>query len=273
MDQGDQRYYFIELLCYWEGRVNATHIANQFNLSQAQAADALKRYRCANPNCLEYNSSAKAHRPTPQFNPSFISRDVHEYLTWFASGQLEPSYKDYVHVLRLPERQLEPLTLRAIVEAVRKGLRVDVEYRSFKQPAGEGRVIAPHAFVNTGGRWHVRAFCEQSGLFKDFVLSRFSGESLLMDASPNRQQDDQGWNTWVTLNIAPDPRLSSERRAILAQDYQITGDYKALKVRGCLVNYWLRELQISPKTLDANPVAQQLICTNLDELKPWLFEG
>lgn len=273
MESLDQRNYFIELLCYWEGRINATHIADQFNLSQTQAADVLKRYRHAHVNYLVYNSSAKAYLPTPQFNPVSISRHAQEFLTWFASGQLEPRCNEHVHVLHLPERQLEPLTLRAIVEAVRKGLRVDVEYRSFKKPNGEGRIIAPHAFVKTAGRWHVRAFCEQSGEFKDFVLSRFYGESQIMGSSPNGPAQDNAWNSWVTVNIAPDPRLSHERREILAQDYQIKGESKSLLVRGCLVNYWLRELQISPKTLDANPVAQQLICTNLDEVKPWLFEG
>lgn len=30
-------------------------------------------------------------------------------------------------------------------------------------------------------RWHVRAYCEKNGDYRDFVLSRFRGEPELMD--------------------------------------------------------------------------------------------
>ena len=50
-------------------------------------------------------------------------------------------------------------------------------------PNVEIRLIAPHTLVYTGMRWHVRAYCEKNGQYRDFVLSRLRGEPELLDAS------------------------------------------------------------------------------------------
>lgn len=52
---------------------------------------------------------------------------------------------------------------------------------SFTTTDDETRLIAPHTLVFTSMRWHVRAYCEKNGDYRDFVLSRFRGEPELMD--------------------------------------------------------------------------------------------
>ncbi|MGK4383375.1 hypothetical protein [Citrobacter youngae] len=47
-----------------------------------------------------------------------------------------------------------------------------VDYRSMtNEPAV--RMLYPTAFAHDGHRWHIRAYCFKSAMFKDFVLGRF----------------------------------------------------------------------------------------------------
>ena len=76
---------------------------------------------------------------------------------------------------------MRPEALRPLLKACREGLRLECEYVSFTTPDRETRLIAPHTLIFTGMRWHVRAYCEKSRDYRDFVLSRFRGEPELMD--------------------------------------------------------------------------------------------
>jgi predicted DNA-binding transcriptional regulator YafY len=163
--------------------------------------------------------------------------------------------------------------MRGLVAAIRQKRRIDVDYVSLNNPTAEGRVIAPHSFINTGLRWHLRAWCEKSKEFRDFVLSRFRGTPELETKTDYTQEKDTAWNTPVTLILQPDPRLSPEKQAVLANDYQMQKGQLHITTRGCLVQYLLRELQVSTKVLDGTPEAQQLVCVNLPDIKRWLFEG
>jgi predicted DNA-binding transcriptional regulator YafY len=126
--------------------------------------------------------------------------------------------------------------------------------------------------VNTGLRWHLRAWCEKSSEYRDFVLSRFRGEPELLEKSHHTAAQDSAWNTQVTLILQPDPRLSPAKREVLENDYQMQNGYLHITTKGCLVNYLLREMQINTKMLDGTPEAQQLVLVNQVDIKPWLFE-
>lgn len=83
----------------------------------------------------------------------------------------------------------------------------------------EGRVIQPHTVVHTGYRWHVRAWCEKNGDFRDFVLSRISDTPELVLPAEHGVQDDVAWQTLVTIRLKPDPRLNKAQQALIARDY------------------------------------------------------
>lgn len=270
------RHYFIELLSYWQGSVNSSQLIQQFGLSRQQCSAALKEYQQLAPQNLAYSNTQKAYIPTLQFNRLFINDDVNDYLHWLQTQQIisEPIGKAIsCKTLALPARQVTPAVMRGIVEAIKKGFRLDVEYVSLSNPNDQGRVIAPHSFVNTGSRWHLRAYCEKSASYRDFVLSRFRGKPYLLDKSQHTSAHDTAWNTQVTLLIKPDQRLSTAKRAVIEQDYQMQNGQLTLTTRGCFVNYLLQELQINPKILDGNPDAQQLVLVNLPDIKPWLFDA
>lgn len=272
----DHRYRYIELIAYWEGSINTGHLCQQFGVSRQQASSDLGRYRDIAPQNLAYCPSRKAYLATPEFTSIYISGDVVEYLNWLQNGYQyqKPGRPSCTSIsLNLPQRQVSVQVMRALIKAIRERKRVDVDYVSLNNPNTQGRIIAPHGFVNTGLRWHLRAWCEKSRDYRDFVLSRFRGEPEVLDETDHTAEDDRGWNTQVTVILQPDPRLSAAKREVLERDYQMINGQLQITTKGCLVQYLLRELQVSTKVLDGTPEAQQLVCVNLADIKTWLFEG
>ncbi len=121
-------------------------------------------------------------------------------------------------------------------------------------------------------RWHVRAYCEKNGQYRDFVLSRLRGEPGLLDASENTQELDEDWNTEIPVIIAPDGRLSAAQKVIIETGFGMVDGQLVVPSRKALVKYVLQRYQIDHRNLDPNPEAQQIVVTNLRELRPWLYE-
>ncbi|WP_347331184.1 WYL domain-containing protein [Marinimicrobium locisalis] len=272
--QPEHRYRYTELIAWWEGQVNTRQIIEQFGVSRQQASSDINAYNELTKGNLAYDASRKAWRPSSHFERCYITDDVTEYLSWIQSGYNIPAplilpYES----LQLPARQVLPSVMRGLVEAIRKRRRLDVDYVSLSNPDRQGRVIAPHTFVNTGLRWHLRAWCEKSSEYRDFVLSRFRGSPELLGQSEHTAEQDIGWNTEVTLIFSPDPRLPERKREVLEHDYQMTDGHLYRRTRACMVQYLIQEMQVNTKIWDGTPEAQQLVLVNRDDIKEWLFEG
>ncbi|MDU7556734.1 MAG: WYL domain-containing protein, partial [Pseudomonas sp.] len=67
-------------------------------------------------------------------------------------------------------------------------------------------------------------------------------------------------------------RLDKAQRAIIEVDFGMTDGQLVVPSRRALVKYVLQRFQIDPKNLNPNPEAQQIVVSNLKELKPWLYE-
>ncbi|UZJ45774.1 WYL domain-containing protein [Marinimicrobium sp. C6131] len=268
------RYRYVELVAWWEGQINTRQIVEQFGLSRQQASSDINAYNELTKGNLAYDASRKAWIPSSHFRRHYISDDVTEYLNWIQTGYRIPAPAILPHEsLRLPARHVAPTVMRGLIAGIRQQQRVEVDYVSLSNPNREGRVIAPHTFVNTGLRWHLRAFCEKSGEYRDFVLSRFRGEPELIGRSRQTADQDEAWNTEVTLIFAPDPRLPDAKREVLEHDYQMTDGHLYRRTRACLVQYLIQEMQVNTKIWDGTPEAQQLVLVNRDDVKEWLFEG
>lgn len=267
------RSWFIELHAWWEGRINTTLLTQQFTVSRQHASKWLGQYQQDYPGNLIYDRSAKAYLPTERMSPSLISGDVTEYFNWVSEHRLPTDLNPGFATLDPPRRNVSATVLRPMSRARRNQHRLEVDYVSLTNPDREGRIIVPHTFVNTGLRWHLRAWCEKSQEYRDFVLSRFRGEPEILAPSPHGIEDDHAWNTQITLVLEPDSRLSPEKRAVIEQDYQMKKGRLTVSTRAALVHYVLQEMQVNTKMIDASPEAQQLILVNRDDIKPWLFEG
>ncbi|MGG5290226.1 helix-turn-helix transcriptional regulator [Pseudomonas shirazensis] len=274
------RYRLIETVVWWEGRLTTNHLMQSFGISRQQASKDINTYITdyASKN-LVYDKHIKGYVPTKQFRPLFIDDSASAYLDLLNQNNgraphIEGLALAYAHtaVLKVPDRSVKPEVLRPLLKACREKRRLDIEYVSFSTPELEGRTIAPHTLVYTGMRWHVRAYCEKNGKYRDFVLSRFRGEPELRDEfTDDGIERDEEWNTQIDVIFKPDERLNPAQRAIMEVDYGMTDGQLVVRTPQALVKYVVQRFQINPNVNDPKPEAQQLVLANRAQLRPWLY--
>lgn len=262
---------FIDLISCWEGSINTSHLVSYFSITRQQARKYIDQYQTAKPNNLRYDSQIKTYLVTDLFSPLFEDCDLPEYLA-LAQGNALACYPTLlnIHNVSPPQRTSTPHIVRPLIAAMRKKQLVAINYSSLSAPDGQTRIIAPQGFAFTGLRWHIRAYCLSTQTFRDFVLNRFNSAEL-NEPIINPLPQDEGWLRIVDVVLAPDPRLNTAQQQLIARDYQMESGQLRIPIRACLGGYLLQSLHISTKVLDAKPEAQQLICANLTELAPWLF--
>ncbi|HCV38774.1 MAG TPA: WYL domain-containing protein, partial [Pseudomonas sp.] len=230
------------------------------------------------PKNLVYDKQLKGYVPSNQFIPKFIEDSASAYLQLlYQNGERAPHIDGlalaYAHtkVLEVPDRPIRPEVLRPLLKACREGLRLETEYVSLNTPNVEIRLIAPHTLVYTGMRWHVRAYCEKNRQYRDFVLSRLRGQPGLLDESPNPRAQDEDWNTEIAVIFKPDERLNEAQKAIIEADFGMIDGRLVVPSRRALVKYVLQRHQIDPRNVATSPEAQQVVVSNLKQLRPWLM--
>jgi len=268
-----QRLWLIELLAWWEGRVNTSDLVREFNISRQSASKSINLYLTLQPDSLTYNTHQKVYQPTATFKPNYLNNDVAEYLEWATrhSSTLGLNVPIPYDAVPLPPRHIQPEMMRQLVQAIREHRALEVDYVSLSNPDREGRILVPHSFVKTGLRWHLRAWCEKSQEYRDFVLSRFRGIPDLEQVSDKTGEDDHAWHTLAEVIFAPDQRLTPVQKEVIETDYQMHNGELRITTRACLIQYLIQEMQVNTKMLDPDPKAQQLVLVNKDDISEWLF--
>jgi len=276
------QFHLLEVVAQWEGRVTTEHLQRAFGIgSRTTGGRIFKDYLEVAPGNLEYSASDRGYIPGSKFQPQYSQGDLGEYLSLMTRHDtLNPSFSGLKDVpaptesISLPHRAISPEVVRHVVQATQTRGRLEVVYRSHSSPAGEDRIIAPHTLVYSGLRWHVRAWCEKHRDFRDFVLTRIAPEAELMgDALPEADPgEDQAWQTWVDVVIAPNPRLSLQQQRMVALDYGM-GDDQNLRVpvRCALMHYLLLSLNIFLEAERFLPEEQPLVVANREEVAPFIF--
>lgn len=272
------QFIFIELLCYWQGRIKVSEIQEQFNLSRQQASSYINQYQALDEtNPFVGKDKNYGRYVAENFKPKFIQTHVDHYLNWLNSGILpcfdSPQVSPYLTVLPIPSRNISPLIMRPLIQAIQDNKWLEIEYASLNRPDNDGRIIVPHSLVKTNLRWHVRAWDQEKQRFADFNLSRFREPCELLTEVQQVVEQDNDWNTEITLIFTPDSRLPASKQKVLEQDYQMTNGELHVQTRACLASYVLQDMGVNVKFLDAQPEAQQLVLANAREVKPWLING
>ncbi len=273
------RYRMIEIIAMWEGRLTSKHLQQAFGIGRQQASKDINEYKTnIAPENLAFDSHLKGYIPTKNFQPLVTKGDINEYLHMLNSrGDLMTHFADLnIHqanteVLSPLVRNINAAIVRPILTAARDRLRVEVEYSSLTSEK-EYRNIVPHTLVYNGYRWHVRAFCEKTQSFRDFVLSRITAIFDFVGPADLAVEDDKAWCENVQIIIRPDQRLTPHQQAVIAADYGMTNNQLIIESRGAMVQYQLQFLRVSTDTIKADPKAQQVVIDNIDEIKPWLFK-
>ncbi len=283
-----QRLQFIEVMAYYCGSISRSMLAKAYGISDPAATKDLKLYNELAPNNLEYNPSLFSFVPSTNFDEIFADLSPQHILPMFAQNLLStdnPSedtaiYGITAEPLPFPTRLPDKSILAPLINAMKNRRQLKAIYhslsRSNEDAAEKSRTIEPHALVNNGLRWHVRAYDHEHYDFRDFVLSRFSQTELLNESAESSQRYDDDWNEFITLKLLAHPGLGKKQKLALSYDYDMKNDIIELQVRRSLIGYLLQQMKVdTSRDTSLNPDAHQLVVGNRDEVEAfasWVFK-
>ncbi|ECW3616562.1 WYL domain-containing protein, partial [Salmonella enterica] len=252
----ERRLEFIDFRLLWEGRLNRADITEFFRISVPQASLDLAKYQEIAPGNMVYDRTQKTYIATVDFKPLFASFDSNHYLNELLgreNGIVDPDdsfigWVPPVASLPLPARHVQPEILIGLIQAMQKKQALVVDYRAMtNEPAI--RTLYPTAFAHDGHRWHIRAYCFKSEMFKDFVLGRFF-EIVEFVSPPALVPQDNDWDTFIDVIIGPNPNYDDKKRLSIEHDYQMINGEAKIRIRKAQLYYLNRRLNLNTNPND-----------------------
>lgn len=245
-----ERLAYIEFRLYFMGEVGRPDLASRFGVAPAGATRDLALYREIASRNIEFDGSSKIYRIGKHFSPIF------EHTPPRVLSALSLGFGDGVNGKSQPLLPCEsPAVLSSprmdvlapICRAIHAKCPVAIRYHSMSSGESE-RVVVPFALVDTGLRWHVRAFDRKTDEFRDFVVTRIEAPTLLDEEPKTNERPDKDiqWTRIVELDLVPHPRLG--RPEIVRMDYGMQGSSIRMRVRAAVAGYMLLRWSV-----DASP--------------------
>lgn len=279
-----QRLQYIELMAYYTGVVTRSDVAKAFGISDAAATKDLKFYNQIAPDNLIYKHNVFGFVPNSSFEEIFTDLEPQQVLPMIAANlpfigentEQNLLYGVPIEQIPLPQRLPSKEVIAQVIRAIKQKTKLSVVYSSLTdRDSSEARIIEPHSLVNTGLRWHVRAYSDNTYDFRDFVLSRVQQAQQLTEKAESKPEYDDDWMEPINLQLTPHPKLSEDKRKILMTDYAAINNVIEFTVRRALLAYVLQRLSVdTTEDSSLNPNAYQLVIMNRDEIEPfagWAF--
>ena len=268
----ERRLEFIDFRLLWERKLNRSDLTSFFGISVPQASLDFATYQELAPENMAYDRTLKAYVAGPGFKPVLTNPDPGQYLNELLQrgiGNIAPTdsfigWALPVASLPSPTRQVDQQILIKLIRALQVGEAVDVDYRSmtnFDEPAV--RTIYPTSFAHDGFRWHTRAFCFKSGIFKDFVLGRINALNASF-APPSEVPEDVEWKTFIDVVIGPNPSYPPQKQKAIEHDYQMVNGEARLRARKPQLYYLNRRLNLNVKPGDPVSEHQQIVMLRIE---------
>ena len=241
-----ERLAFIDFSLEFFGQIARADLIQQFGTGLASCTRDLALYKELAPDNAVLMHENKRYVRSDAFKAIF-EHDPESALRTLTKGfgdgfslPLEKSPRCFDAVRLVHPKSV---IISAIMRAIYSNLAIKCEYESLSSGATK-RELVPHAIVNNGHRWHVRAFDRRCREFRDFVCTRFKHIELQeTEPKSNELADmDSTWNTLCELQLVPHPRLSHSRA--IEMDYAMTKGMLQIEVRAALANYILRQWNV-----------------------------
>ncbi len=241
-----ERLAYIDFRLYFFGEIGRPDLIERFGVAPAGATRDLALYREIAPQNITFDGSNKIYRIGQAFSPLF------DHASQRVLSALALGFGDGVNGATQPLLPCESPTalsnprmdvLAPVCRAIHAKRPVAIRYHSMSSGESE-RVIVPFALVDTGLRWHIRAFDRKSGEFRDFVVTRIEAPTLL-DEEPQaneRPDNDIQWTRIVELELVPHP--DQPRPEITEMDYSMQGGVLRMKLRAATAGYILRKWSV-----------------------------
>lgn len=237
------RLSYIDFAAYFLGKLRRSDVMERFGTGPAAATRDITLYRELAPANLDFDGIGKVYKPSAGFVPLFEhapQRVLTALSQGFGDGGADRLTSmlpcEYPIPLSLPAMSVLAPVTRAI--HLRKPLRLT--YYSVTSGGGV-REIVPLALVNSGARWHVRAFDRKRNKFLDFVPTRMESPVVLEDSPVAREETaefDAQWSRIMELDLVvhPDHKMPD----VVIRDYRMKDGVLRATVRAALAGYMLR---------------------------------
>lgn len=244
--QQQERLCYIDFRAWFLGRVGRSDIVSRFGMAEAAATRDLALYKELAPDNLLYSAGDKTYLASSEFKPLYDHKPEH-VLTALSQGFGDEVIGESQASLscetptQLNQPDLEVLS--QLTRAIYQKRVVDIEYIS-PESGKSKREVAPHVLVDSGLRWHVRAYDRKRKAFIDFVINRIT-KAKLQDDLPGENElasaDDQ-WQQSVELELVPHPNIKHPNA--IEMDYNMVGGVKKEKTRVAVAGYVLRRWNV-----------------------------
>ena len=273
-----QRLTILELTALFTGKLTTKALTETFGVGRVQASKDFSLYQKKHPANLEYNRNRKCYLPTAQFQPGFLPKNGDEMLKMFCQ-YIQPQaflffgevhFSTSMEVLLPIHRVMDWQVVSRLSQALHQKRNLSIAYQSMRQEDPNQREIAPHSFVFNGYRWHVRAYCLLKEDYQDFLPARILDTPEMGAVAEHGLENDAQWNETVELVFQPNPHYSSNRKAVIAQEYGMENGLLKIRLRKALVGYYLQYMRLDRDDADRDP-HQQICLVNRGELQPYIW--
>jgi len=264
-----QRLAFIDFSLQYFGQVSRQDMIKKFATGLAAATRDFASYREFAPDNMTLVHQTKSYHRKPEFKALFQHEPegiLHGLAKGFGDGLSQPISPSEICIDAIQLIHPDTEIIAALMRAIQNKRALKVKYVSVSSGERE-REIVPHALVNNGQRWHVRAFDRTHQVFTDFVVTRIKAISNASSEPKfnETQVKDTQWDNMITLNLVPHPSLNHPEA--IALDYQMQDNKLEVVTRAALAGYLLRQWSVdcSAKHQISSGVCQ-LALSNLDVL-------
>lgn len=244
-----QRLAYIEFRVWFFGEVSRKHVLQRFDIATAAGTRDMVLYRELAPQNVLYEGKVYRYRMT--FKPLFehhVDRVLAMLTAGFGEGESATTSESLSHAVpaRLNQPPLE--TLASVTRAIHGGYPLRLRYHSMKTGMVP-REIIPHSLVDSGLRWHVRAYDRTKREFRDLVLTRMENvvplglEGVDFRVPAHEQQTaDVQWQRVVSVDLLPHP--AHPHPSSIERDFGMTGGKLRVSMRAAVAGHVLRQWQV-----------------------------
>ncbi len=263
-----ERLAYIEFLLWFLGDLRRPDLMERFDVGPAVATRDIASYREIAPENIVFNDPLKRYEVTSTFQPVF-KYEVHKVLSALSRGYAEGFDRPINGFLtsEFPQQLNQPTVqvLAVVSRAIHQKKAIRAKYCSFTSGLTE-RELIPYALVDSGTRWHVRAFCRVSNKFKDFAINRIDDPVLLDDVKDNeRPQHDHQWLKMLMVELVPHPQARFPK--VVERDYSMEAGTLVLNLRAAVAGYVLQAWSVDcSKDHHLDPVRYRLWLKNADKI-------
>lgn len=248
------RLEFIEFLLRFRGWLTRKDVTENFDTGLAGTSKDIATYRANtlkegsehdSANFCNNESLKRYEIEDESFTPLFSDLTYDKVLNFLRVGAIKDKLgAEEPLSIGTPPRLGEPDIdiLSFISRAILNKTALEIRYHALSS-GDTTRVVYPHSIVDTGLKWHMRAYCTKRERFSDFIISRIHTARLVEGHATKSEgiESDEQWNRKVRLKLAAHPnRDNLQNPETIEHEYKMENGFKEVIVRAAVAGYWLQ---------------------------------